>query len=52
MSVLRPATNHVSNGRVDREPLCGAELGRDTIAVLYSAYLSAERRGIEVTIPA
>ena len=24
MSVLRPATNHVSNGRVDREPLCVA----------------------------
>lgn len=36
----------------DREPLCGAELGRDTIAVLYSAYLSAERRGAEVEIPA
>jgi predicted dehydrogenase len=35
----------------DREPLCGAELGRDTIAVLYSAYLSAERRGAEVEIP-
>ena len=36
----------------DREPLCGAELGRDTIAVLYSAYLSAERRGTEIEIPA
>jgi predicted dehydrogenase len=35
----------------DREPLCGAELGRDTIATLYSAYLSAERRGTEVEIP-
>ncbi len=35
-----------------REPLCGAELGRDTIAVLYSAYLSAEKRGAEVEIPA
>ena len=35
-----------------REPLCGAELGRDTIAVLYSAYVSAERRGAEVEIPA
>ena len=34
-----------------REPLCGAELGRDTIAVLYAAYLSAERRGAEVEIP-
>ena len=29
-----------------------AELGRDTIAVLYSAYLSAERQGAEVAIPA
>jgi len=35
-----------------REPLCGGELARDTIAVLYSAYLSAERKGAEVEIPA
>jgi predicted dehydrogenase len=35
----------------DREPLSGAELGRDTIATLYSAYVSAERRGGEVGIP-
>jgi predicted dehydrogenase len=35
----------------NREPLCGADLGRDTVAVLYSAYLSAERRGTEVEIP-
>jgi predicted dehydrogenase len=35
----------------DREPLSGAELGRDSIAVLYSAYLSAERHGAEVEIP-
>ena len=35
-----------------REPLSGAELGRDSIAVIYSAYLSAERRGAEVAIPA
>ncbi len=34
-----------------REPLAGAELARDTVAVLYSAYLSAERRGAEVEIP-
>ena len=33
-----------------REPLSGADLARDTVAVLYSAYLSAERRGAEVTI--
>jgi predicted dehydrogenase len=36
----------------NREPLSGAELGRDSIAVLYSAYLSAERHGAEVAIPA
>ncbi|HEV2234504.1 MAG TPA: Gfo/Idh/MocA family oxidoreductase [Terriglobia bacterium] len=36
---------------LDREPLSGGELARDTIAVLYSAYLSAERRGAEVEIP-
>ena len=35
----------------NREPLSGAELARDTIAVLYSAYLSAERKGVEVEIP-
>jgi predicted dehydrogenase len=34
-----------------REPLSGGELARDTMAVLYSAYLSAERRGTEVEIP-
>ncbi|MBI1983683.1 MAG: Gfo/Idh/MocA family oxidoreductase, partial [Acidobacteria bacterium] len=34
-----------------RAPLCAGELGRDTIAVLYCAYLSAERRGAEVEIP-
>lgn len=35
----------------NREPLSGGELARDTVAVLYSAYLSAERRGSEVQIP-
>jgi predicted dehydrogenase len=34
----------------DREPKSGAELAGDTVAVLYSAYLSAERRGAEVPI--
>jgi len=34
-----------------REPLSGGELGRDTVAVLYSAYLSAERDGVDVEIP-
>ena len=35
----------------DHEPLSGGELARDTIAALYSAYVSAERRGAEVEIP-
>ena len=35
----------------NREPLSGAELARDTVAVLYTAYLSAERKGAEVEIP-
>lgn len=36
---------------LDREPLSNGELARDTVAVLYSAYLSAERRGQEVEVP-
>lgn len=35
----------------NREPLSGGALARDTVAVLYSAYLSAERRGAEIEIP-
>jgi len=35
----------------NREPRSGAELARDTVATLYGAYLSAERRGQEVEIP-
>ena len=35
----------------NREPLSCGDLARDTIAVLYSAYVSAERRGVEVDIP-
>ncbi len=34
-----------------REPQSGAELARDTVAVLYTAYVSAERRGTEVEVP-
>lgn len=34
-----------------REPLAGGELARDTVAVLYAAYVSAERRGAEVEVP-
>ena len=36
---------------LNRQPLCGGELARDTIAALYTAYVSAERRGTEVEIP-
>jgi predicted dehydrogenase len=32
-------------------PLSGAELARDTVAALYSAYLSSERRGSDVVVP-
>ncbi len=34
----------------NRSPLSSGELALDTIAVLYSAYLSAERRGAEVNL--
>jgi predicted dehydrogenase len=34
-----------------REPISGLELGIDTVAVMYSAYLSDERKGEEVEIP-
>src|SRR5579875_2775355 len=37
--------------RDGREPLSNGELARDTIAVLYTAYVSAEKRGTEVEIP-
>ena len=36
----------------NREPLSGIELARDTIATIYAGYLSAERGGAEVDIPA
>lgn len=35
----------------DREPLSGLALARDTIATLYTGYLSVERGGAEVSIP-
>ena len=35
----------------DREPLANAGLARDTMVVLYAAYLSAERGGAEVKVP-
>ncbi len=37
--------------RDGRQPLADGRLARDTIAVIYSAYLSAERRGQEVEVP-
>lgn len=33
-----------------RAPLCGSQLALDTVAVLYSGYVSAERQGAEVRI--
>jgi predicted dehydrogenase len=35
----------------DRPSFSGGELGYDTVSVIYSAYLSAERRGAEVEVP-
>ena len=35
----------------NREPKCGAALAQDTVAVMYAAYVSAERRGGEVEVP-
>ncbi|MGE5255860.1 MAG: Gfo/Idh/MocA family protein [Hyphomicrobiales bacterium] len=34
-----------------REPKSGMRIASDTVAVLYAAYLSAERRGAEVEVP-
>lgn len=34
-----------------REPKSGSTLAADTVAVLYGAYLSSERKGQEVEIP-
>lgn len=36
----------------DREPISGLELARDTIAAIYAGYLSGERGGVEVAVPA
>jgi predicted dehydrogenase len=35
-----------------RRPQADAEIARDTVATLYAGYLSAERRGQEVAVPA
>lgn len=37
--------------REDREPQSGAGLALDTVATMYAAYCSAEKRGAEVEIP-
>jgi predicted dehydrogenase len=37
--------------REDRRPFAGSELGCDSVSVIYSAYLSAERSGAEVEVP-
>jgi len=35
----------------DREPKCGMLAASDVVAVLYAAYVSAERKGAEVEVP-
>jgi len=35
----------------ERVPMSSADLAKDTVASLYSAYLSAERNGIDIAIP-
>jgi predicted dehydrogenase len=35
----------------NRQPLSGGELARDTVAVMYAGYRSAEMRGAEVDVP-
>ncbi|MGH8293927.1 MAG: Gfo/Idh/MocA family protein [Steroidobacteraceae bacterium] len=48
---LRELQDFMESFAADREPLSSGELARDTIAAIYSAYVSAERRGAEVDIP-
>lgn len=36
--------------KLKRDPECGKDLGRDTVAVMYAAYLSSERKGEDVSI--
>ncbi len=43
-------SDFVDSIREGREPECGKELGKDTVAVMYGAYLSAERKGSEVDL--
>lgn len=48
---VRELQDFMDSFAANREPLSSGELARDTIAVIYSAYVSAERRGTEVEIP-
>jgi len=36
---------------IDREPKSGMRVASDTVATLYAAYVSAERKGQEVEVP-
>jgi Cys-tRNA synthase (O-phospho-L-seryl-tRNA:Cys-tRNA synthase) len=36
---------------MDREPKSGRLVAADTVAALYAAYVSAERKGREVEVP-
>ena len=45
-------TDHKTCIYLDREPLAGIDLARDTIATLYTGYLSVERGSAEVAVPA
>lgn len=47
----RELQDFVESFAADREPLSAGELARDSIVAIYSAYVSAERRGAEVDIP-
>jgi len=47
---LRELQDFMESFAANREPLSSAELARDTIEVVYCAYLSAERRGAEVEL--
>ncbi|HUN72600.1 MAG TPA: Gfo/Idh/MocA family oxidoreductase [Steroidobacteraceae bacterium] len=46
----RELQDFIESFAANREPLSSIELARDTIAVVYCAYLSAERQGAEVEI--
>lgn len=41
----------IASFAANKSPISSGELARDTMAVLYSGYLSAERHGVEVEVP-